>query len=46
MLTEALTFFTITATLFGGGLLMGTGKSGQEGVGQEGGSCQVRGLVY
>ncbi len=39
MFTDALTFFTITAALLGRGLLLGTGRSGQEDVlggGQEG----------
>ena len=39
MFTDALTFFTITAALLEGGLLLGTGMSGQKDVlggGQEG----------
>jgi hypothetical protein len=39
MFTDELTFFTITAALLEGGLLLRTGKSGQEDVlegGQEG----------
>ncbi len=32
MFTDALTFFTITAALLEGGLLLGTGRSGQEDV--------------